>query len=209
MSERPKELSKIKIACLFPGMMILQLAAAYLGTIDVVPSYQSIKFGLAALLHLPAFTLFGFLVHRALFKSAHRRLLRTLALSTLGCVLLFNLWLTIISAEDDTRSGFTHLTGRSLENELDYPEFNKNLYVYEWSGIPDGHIGTEIKLRKGISPFACRIGKFRERVGEVVRVGDLLNFKEASSPRTVLSYNLRSEEIWVNPDTSLLNSSDD
>jgi hypothetical protein len=209
MIEAKQAHSKKKLLGVVLLLMLLQLAGGYVATVDVVPSYQPVKFGLAGLLHLLAFTIFGFVVYRMVIKSDSKRIFRALAASLVGIVLFFNLSLSVIFAEDDTRSRFMGLGGRDLEQDLNYQEFGKRLYVYEWSEIPDGHIGTEIKLQEGRSPFAHRIVMVREQLGEVVRLEETLRFNERFSPRTVLTYNLRTGEVWISSETVIINSSDE
>jgi hypothetical protein len=189
------------------ALFFLQIAACYIGTLEVVPAYQVAKAGLVSLLHLAALLFFGDLA-RSIIKNLKRhkrsvKLLRLSALAALPGMLCINGLATLLLFADDQGRGF--LASRELKEVICYPEFGKTLYVYELSNTPDGFQAVEIKAQKGQSPFAQTIGKVSLQTAPQMRQGDIIQFHSAtfyhlrSEEQMLLTYSLRSGAVWLNP----------
>ncbi len=185
-------------------VVILQILSAIIGSLDVVPSFLIIKYLVISIANFAAIFILGIIAYSAIGKRNISKLKRILLVIISGLLIFLGLVINLFFFEDDSRSGFINLYGRELKKQIDYPEYNKKIYIYDWGGIPDGYESTEIKIQVGISPFAHTLAKIKTEIEQVRQNKEILEFNVHYIQQPILKYNLRTDLVWISPNVSTI-----
>lgn len=179
----------------FPAVataFLLQFLAVGLALVEVVPAWRPVRdglvFGLVVLSMILGVTTWA---RREQLGGPARW--RRAAGGLLCLLLVGGGWLAIFLRTTDDFG----LRSRRLVQAMELNNGSRELYVYEYEGVPDGFEGTVLMVRDGILPVMRHMVETRyhlagiQQEGEFIRI-DLKGAQEAP----VLRCNLVTRECW-------------
>jgi len=171
------------------GVLILEALAAALASLDVVPHHRTardaVAFGLIALAALG-----GGRAWREWAGRSERAPLRVIGGALLGLLVLAGVWLVAFMRQTD--DGF--LRSRSLIPFTQDAGARWNVYVYEYSGIPDGFEETVVMIQEEPLPLMRRLMATRSHVKRLAQEGKSLTLEWDAPEGAVAHCNL---ETWA------------